>query len=232
MDDAGTLDSLLDCERQRHLIIVKVNHPTCEMVDITDPRHAREMEAFREHDECIDEYFGRVREHLSSYSPDRAYQDSYTGLNESRAAWEEIARRGSPNAKLILELLGEGVELMPTEDHGLLVDYCALLEQKKKLMDGPDQDVFGRLAAMLSLSAQSTQLIRERDKHIAKSIDSTLLSGETGVLFIGASHDVEASLAGMGAPDVSVAYPAFAETYLARMEARYREASRRMRQDG
>ncbi len=232
MDDTGTLDSLLDCERQRHLIIVKMNHPTCEMVDITDPRHAREMEAFREHDECIAEYFGKVREHLFSYRPDRAYQDTYTGFNESRAAWEEMARRGSPNAKLLFELLGEGVELMPTEDNDLLVRYGALLEKKKALGADASQDVFGRLAAMLSLSAQSAQLIRERDRHIAKSIDSTLLPGETGVLFIGASHDVEVSLAGMGAPDVSVAYPAFAETHLARLETIYREASRRMRQDG
>ncbi|HNY33468.1 MAG TPA: hypothetical protein PKK68_02315 [Methanothrix soehngenii] len=40
------------------------------------------------------------------------------------------------------------------------------------------------------------RLLLERDLFIARAIDATLPEGETGLLFIGAAHDVLSKLAG------------------------------------
>ena len=55
-------------------------------------------------------------------------------------------------------------------------------------------------AARLVYAARAAGLLEERDRYIATRIDTTLLTGETGVLFIGLQHDVARILS----PDIAV----------------------------
>ena len=52
-----------------------------------------------------------------------------------------------------------------------------------------------RKAAEARYNLVKDRLLEERDLFIARSIDSSLKEGETGLLFIGASHDVVSRIA-------------------------------------
>ena len=102
---------------------------------------------------------------------------------------EEIARRGSKNHQILLDLIQRGATLMRTENFELLKEEYKLIK--------------GMAAARSPLEAKIVEatyrrrkggLLKERDLYIAKNIDHSLREGELGILFIGATHRVEENL--------------------------------------
>jgi hypothetical protein len=122
----------------------------------------------------------------------RIYQD---GLPCAGALGERIVRetaaKGSKNYQIVQKLMDRGAKIEATESADLLrleFGYIkALLEAKT------DEE---RRTAEERYNQVKDKLLEDRDLFIAGAIDATLKEGETGLLFIGASHNVLPKIAG------------------------------------
>jgi len=122
----------------------------------------------------------------------RIYQD---GLPCAGALGERIVRetaaKGSKNYQIVQKLMDRGGKIEATESADLLrLEYGyikALLEAKT------DEE---RRTAEERYNQVKDKLLEERDLFIARAIDATLAEGETGLLFIGAAHNVLPKIAG------------------------------------
>ena len=130
----------------------------------------------------VEELWEGIRERILAlqldFSKVRLYQDGLPECGREREIVEELAREGSRNHQLLLELLQKGAILMGTESPPLL-----LRERERFLNQGIPQN-----RSVDEQNGLYDELIHQRDQHIGERISSTLLDGETGVLFIGALH--------------------------------------------
>jgi len=116
----------------------------------------------------------------------RIYQDGLPAGGEiGRKIVEEIAERGSPNYQIIRELLERGAQLEKTEHAGLLQEEYGWIAQIVNASSSKERE---RLRSQYRL--RSARLLQQRDRFIAKAIDTSLREGELGILFLGASHRV------------------------------------------
>ncbi|MEW6069061.1 MAG: hypothetical protein AB1485_00425 [Candidatus Thermoplasmatota archaeon] len=102
---------------------------------------------------------------------------------------EEIAKRGSKNHQILLNLINRGAKLMRTESFELLKEeyrYIRGIVLGKSLREVLD--------ARIAYKKRKDLLLKERDKYIAKNISKSLGENELGILFIGAMHKVEQEL--------------------------------------
>lgn len=116
----------------------------------------------------------------------KIYQDGLMADGElGQKIIEEGARKGSRNYQIILDLMSRGGEIRKTEDVALLKE-----EYKRILKLAQTRSVWERIMAYIGYRLHRDRLMEERDKFIAQTVNETLKEGETGVLFIGAYHDV------------------------------------------
>jgi hypothetical protein len=102
----------------------------------------------------------------------KIYQDSLPVCGSERALVAELAAQGSHNHRLIDRLMAEGAQLVGTESPALLLAEYRLLQMPQRT------------------AKEAASLLEERDRFIARRIAETLAEGETGLLFIGALHQV------------------------------------------
>ncbi|MCO5383688.1 MAG: hypothetical protein NHB15_17765 [Methanosarcina barkeri] len=100
------------------------------------------------------------------------------------------AKLGSQNYRLIEKLVENNAEIIATENPELLI------EERNLLMDiynssTPEE----KEKAKQRYEVRKKTLLQERDEYIASGINNTLQIGETGILFIGAEHNVITGLA-------------------------------------
>lgn len=135
-------------------------------------------EQWGRHLELIAELWNRIGRLVLALPVDfrkvRLYQDGLPECGREQEIVEELAREGSRNHKLLLELVKNGARLMGTEDLSLLMEERERLLERRSAAARPGYDA----------------LMRRRDEHIASRIDATLKQGELGLLFMGALHRV------------------------------------------
>lgn len=102
---------------------------------------------------------------------------------------EEIAERGSRNHQLILKLINKGAVLMKTESFEALKEEYFLIKAMMTAKTSAEEE-----CAAMEYEKRKDDILRKRDRYIARNIDKTLKEGEIGILFIGASHNVENEL--------------------------------------
>ncbi|MBU0713073.1 hypothetical protein KJ762_13870 [bacterium] len=107
------------------------------------------------------------------YQKLRIYQDSLSVEMSADVTLNEMTARGSRNYLVIDSLLKKGAQIMGTENS------VYLLEQYSRLQLGSETSI-----------DNDEELLKKRDAFIAHRIESTLRDDETGLLFIGADHDV------------------------------------------
>jgi len=156
-------------------------------------------EKWAKHVKTVDELWTAIAKAIESLdlsygSVLRIYQDGLPECGREVDIVKEVAAQGSRNYQLLLELVNRGAKLMGTENPELLVKEYRL--HKEALTAAPRE---GDVAAR-QRQEQSRLLLAERDRHIAARINSTLLPGEIGLLFLGLAHSVEPLLD----PDVLV----------------------------
>ena len=120
------------------------------------------------------------------YSMTRIYQDGlpYGGELGLRIV-RETAEKGSMNYRIVRKLVERGATIEATESPELLrKEY----EPLKAVVTATG--VKEKAEAAGKYEQVKDELIRERDAFIAKAIDTTLKNNETGLLFIGAAHNV------------------------------------------
>ena len=116
----------------------------------------------------------------------KIYQDGMVanGADGLRIIKEGISQ-GSKNFEIIGKLLERGVVLVKTEDPSLLKQEYAYIAKIAHSKSPKEKEVWA-----LRYKVAQGRLLRQRDDFIAKRIKGTLGEGETGILFIGAYHDI------------------------------------------
>lgn len=157
-------------------------------------RHKKYVKAFWEEVETsLEKRLNRVDISKVRIYQDGQVVDGYFG----RKIVEEIASAGSKNHQIILGLVKKGAVLMKTESFELLKEEYAFIKRIIGAKKPRDAEV-----AAAVYEKRKNSLLKERDGYIAKSIEKTLKNGEFGLLFIGATHNVESELP----PSISVEY--------------------------
>ena len=102
---------------------------------------------------------------------------------------EECVKAGSRNYELIAKLLKRGATLIKSEDFNLVKEerdrLFKITQAKTKL-----EKLFGFIRYKLTKNT----LLNKRDKFIALRIDESLPEDQTGILFIGAYHNIRPKL--------------------------------------
>jgi hypothetical protein len=116
----------------------------------------------------------------------KIYQDGLPAAGETgMKIVHTAAKLGSQNYKLIEKLMEKRAHIVATESPELLI------EERNLLMDMYNNPTLEeREKAKQRYEVRKKGLLLERDKYIASMINSTLKSGETGILLIGAEHNV------------------------------------------
>jgi len=102
----------------------------------------------------------------------KLYQDSLPLCGKELALIRDLAAQGSQNHRFLAALVDKGAILIGTESPALLLEEYRLLQSAERAPE------------------QAATLLRQRDEFIARRIDATLGEGETGLLFMGALHQV------------------------------------------
>jgi hypothetical protein len=146
------------------------------------------QELWQEHKEIISHFWDSIAQFLDSLGVDgfKVYQD---GLVADGADGLRIVRegtsQGSRNYEIIGRLLERGAVLVKTEDLALVRQEHAYITKVAQ-----SQSLREREAAALRYKLAQGKLLKQRDDFIAKRIGETLGEDETGILFIGAYHDI------------------------------------------
>jgi hypothetical protein len=149
-------------------------------------------ELWDEHQKTISKFWDSVSWFFNSLPicNFKIYQDGLVAAGEDGLRIvNEGVRQGSVNYEIISGLLRRGAILIKTEDISLIKREYGYI---KKLTGA--KSTRERETAALRYKLAQRKLLEDRDNFIAKTIESTLNEGDTGVLFIGAYHEVLAKL--------------------------------------
>ena len=176
----------------RKLIYVPIVHSEVDFGSLTHDLRKRYIDRFglsgwrqriRGVDALWEEIRGRVLALEIDFHELKVYQDGLPVCGRELEIVEDLARQGSKNYQLLVELAERGATIMGTEDAQLLV------EEYLRLRDGLKRD-----SKVENRVSSGDDLLSRRDLYIAKRIRKTLCEGETGMLFIGLLHRVDEEL--------------------------------------
>lgn len=167
-----------------HLYIIPIAHTYADMGSLRN-----EIPVDERYEATVTGYWVGIFRYFNSLPLDlfarlQIYQDGL--VNAPLEIVDRIVNETqTANYEIIRWLKGKGAVVFGTEDPSLLMEeYQAL----KAIANFPDGEV--KTAAHLEYLKKSSWLLEERDKSIAQRIRETLPEGRTGLLFIGAAHDV------------------------------------------
>ncbi|MCZ7383896.1 MAG: hypothetical protein O8C63_04005 [Candidatus Methanoperedens sp.] len=179
----------------RKLFLIKIVHTAADMGSMGEGLIKEGMarmgrEKWLENQRRIENFWNEAEKEIDGlaldYSRTRIYQDGLPcGGELGLRIVRETAEKGSRNYRIVQKLIERGATIEATESPELLrKEYehikaivTATGEKEKAEASGKYEQV-------------KDELIRERDAFIAKAIDATLKNNETGLLFIGAAHNV------------------------------------------
>lgn len=185
----------------RQLIYVPIVHSEVDFGSLTHDLRKRYIDRFglsgwRQRIRGVDALWQEIRTKVMALEIDfhelKVYQDGLPVCGRELEIVEDLARQGSKNYQLLVELAERGAMIMGTEDAQLLV------EEYLRLRDGLDAD-----SETGDRVTPGEDLLHRRDLYIAKRIRETLRNGETGILFIGLLHAVDEKLC----QDMEISYP-------------------------
>jgi hypothetical protein len=152
----------------------------------------------------VDQFWTQIEQVVQSLSMPRqpllVYQDGLPVCGREIEIVADLAKAGSRNHRLLLQLREKGAVLMGTESSALLVEEYQLMKQA---LAAGKAEVAAHGEARRNALRDS--LLKRRDQYIARRINETLLAGETGLIFLGVLH----SLAEWLDKDIHVIYPIY-----------------------
>ena len=178
----------------RRLIHIPIIHSAVELGSLSESVKAHYTKvvghsAWSQREQAVGELWKYIRESIQALHLDeqhvRIYQDGLPVCGFEEKIVRELAEAGSYNHQLIMELIEQGATLEGTEDPQLLMEEYQLQKQNMEGQSAPDQACEERVR-------QAEHLLKARDAYIAKRIDATLKLGETGLVFLGALHRLDA----------------------------------------
>lgn len=170
------------------LHIIPVVHTEADLGGLADRvRSLTEASRGREAWEQRQEAVARIWDRIEAWAEDlrwtgtlRLYQDGLPICAREEDIVRDLCAQGSRNHRILVRLMERGGTLMGTESPDLLL---AEYEAARRVVSGGGPAIPG-----------GPSLLNQRDAFIAGRIGETLGPGETGVLFIGALHEVASRL--------------------------------------
>ena len=179
------------------LIYVPIIHTSADLGSLAKDLNRRGIadlgeELWREHIKTVETFWDELSHYFDSIdvSGMKIYQDGMVaGSGVGQKIVEEGAKSGSKNYELVSELLKRGAILVKTEDFKLVKkerDRLIAITQAKSLPE--------KLIAFMKYKVIKNRLLNKRDEFIARRIEETLNQDGTGIIFIGAFHNIKERL--------------------------------------
>jgi len=177
----------------RRLYLVPIIHMSADLGTLAQAMDRRGVVELGEdfwlrHKKTVTRFWDSIAEFLNSLEAKgyKIYQDGLIADGEmGMRIVEEGVKEGSKNYEIISGLLERGASLVKTEDLSLVKkEYDSLSKIVRSKSPG------NKMISSLRYKLLQGKLLKERDNFIAERIDKTLNDGETGILFIGAYHNV------------------------------------------
>ena len=182
----------------KKLIYVPIIHMSADLGSIANHVDKRGIAVFGEefwkkHREAVSGFWDSIVKYFTNLEVKdfKIYQDGMVADAEvGQKIVEEGVKSGSKNYEIIDDLLKKGAVLVKTEDFALVKE-----ERDRIVKITQAATTTQKLIAYLKYKLAKNRLLKKRDNYIAKRIDETLDCGETGILFLGAYHDIIPKLA-------------------------------------
>ncbi len=145
-------------------------------------------ERWNKHKETVSKFWGVVSEYVEFIDAKnfKIYQDSLVADGEAgMQIVQDAVKSGSKNYEIIAGLIEKGGSMIKTEDMSLIKEEYKYITKIAK-----SKSFIVRIVRALEYKLKKGKLLKRRDEFIAKTIDETLKDNETGILFLGAHHDV------------------------------------------
>jgi hypothetical protein len=177
----------------RKLCLVPILHMSADMGSLAstlDETAKAEFgqEVWQKHKGAVSSFWDSIGQFFDAMNVKgfKIYQDGMMadGADGLRIIREGISQ-GSKNFEIIGKLLERGAVLVKTEDLGLVKQEYVYIAKIAHSKSPKEKEVWS-----LRYKVAQGRLLRQRDDYIAKRIRDTLSEGETGILFIGAYHNI------------------------------------------
>ena len=176
----------------KRVLLIPVIHTQADLGSLAESVRAHYMErvgpvgwAQRQH--AVETLWQDIRRAIGAlrldYRQVRIYQDGLPVCGKEEDIVRELAGAGSLNHQIVLELVGKGAALMGTEDPQLLLREYQWQRRRAGVPGGAD--------ASAPSPDEAAALLAQRDRFIARRIETTLQDGEIGLLFLGAAHRLD-----------------------------------------
>jgi hypothetical protein len=187
----------------RKLYVIPIIHMSSDMGSIASTLDDRAMtnlmpELWQRRKEIVSAFWDSISRFLDALDVNgfKVYQDGLVADGEEglRIVRESVSQ-GSKNYEIVGRFLERGAVLVKTESLSLVKQEYNYITKMTRSKSAKEREV-----AALRYKLARGKLLKQRDEFIAGRINETLAEGETGILFIGAYHDVVHRLA----PDIKV----------------------------
>ena len=177
----------------RKLYLIPIIHMSADMGSVAstleDTANAKlTPELWQRHQEIVSVFWDSIGRFLDSLHVNgfKVYQDGLVadGAEGLRIVKEGI-NQGSKNYEAVGKLLERGAVLVKTEALSLVKQEYSYITKMTRSRSLKEREV-----AALRYKLARGKLLKQRDEFMAGRINETLAEGETGILFIGAYHDV------------------------------------------
>ena len=172
--------------KERDLYVIRIAHTPADMGYLQD-----QIPISEGYDAAVTRHWIEVGRHVRNtfinggIKVNKIYQDGLPDVSEEDVALV-VAQAQTANYEILRWLNSQGILIRGTENPTLLLKE----EQNFTALLHPSQDEETWLEAKMAYA----QVLGERDDYIIQRIHQDLLPGETGILFIGAMHDVSRHL--------------------------------------
>lgn len=181
----------------RTLLFVPIIHSSADLGSLAEDVAKKGISglgevAWKTHQRTVQGFWDAIIEYFSSVdvSGMLIYQDGMVADGEiGEKIVEEGVRSGSKNYELVAKLQKRGATLVKTEDFNLVKeehDHVIKLIQARTEVE--------KINALKRYTSIKASLLHRRDGFIARRIHKTLHEGRTGILLLGAYHDIEPTL--------------------------------------
>ena len=179
----------------RTLIYVPIIHSVADMGSMGAELKRKSIsglgeENWQKHTDTVNGYWEAIESYFDNidiYIPGtKVYQDGMFVEGEMALKFlSEGIKSGSKNSEIVSKLIGRGAILMKTEDFKMVkAEYDGLQNIIKT------KTTLKKIVLLLKYKMMKPVFLKRRDRFIAETIDKTLEEDETGILFIGAYHNV------------------------------------------
>jgi hypothetical protein len=172
---------------------VPVIHTAADLGSLAAPVRAhydRQLgpSGWKNRERAVEKLWDSIRQKLAAlhldYKEVLIYQDGLPVCQHEMEIVGELARAGSRNHQLILEMIDKGAVLVGSEDPQLLIREYEMQRRQLDRTRGGEAGSFS--------PEEAAELLRQRDGFIARRIAETLGESQTGLLFLGAAHNLDA----------------------------------------